>query len=62
MGICGDTVIQNEKRKSGLVSMWRQEKLADLFLVFAARLKTSPKVFHLYSFIKHSRNEAFRNC
>ena len=61
MGICGDTVIQNEKRKSGLVSRWWQEKLADLFLVFPARLKTSPKVFHLYFFIKHSRNEAFRN-
>ena len=36
-------------------------KLADLFLVFPARLETWPKVFHLYSFIKHSKNEAFKH-
>ena len=47
--------------KCGLVPMSRQEKLADLFLVFPARLQTWPKAFHSYFFIKHSKNEAFRH-
>ena len=59
------SVIQSLKRgktrKGGLVPMQRQEKLADLFLVFAARLETWPNVFHSYSFIKRFRNEAFRH-
>ena len=62
LNIFGDSVIQSLKnvkiRKSGLVPMLRQEKLADLFLVFPAILETWQKVFHLYSFIKHSRNES----
>ena len=48
-------------RKSGLVPMLRQEKRAHLFLVFPAKLETSPKAFHSYSFIKRSRNKAFRH-
>ena len=59
----GDSVTQRFKKvkntKSGLVPMSRQEKLADLFLVFLARLETWPK--DSYSFIKHSRNGAFRH-
>ena len=45
--------------KSGVVPMSRQEKFADLFLVFPARLETWPKAFHSYSFFKCSRNEVF---
>ena len=42
----GDNVIQNLKSgKNGLVHIQRQEKLADLLLVFPARLQTSPKRF-----------------
>ena len=41
--------------------MSMQGKPADLFLVFTARLETRPKAFRSYSFIKHSRNEAFRH-
>ena len=44
LNILEDSVIQSLKsgktRKSGLVSMSRQEKLADLFLVFPAKLET----------------------
>ena len=47
-------------RKSGLVLMSRQGKFADLFLVFPVWLETWPKAFHLYSFFKCSRNEAFK--
>ena len=63
LNILGDSVIQSLKsgkaRENGLVPMSRQEKLADLFLAFPARLETWPKAFHSYSFIKRSRNEAF---
>ena len=65
LNVFGNSVIQSfkrgKKRKSGLVSMSRQEKLADLTLVFPARLETWPKAFHSYPFIKCSRNEAFRH-
>ena len=37
---------------------WGRKNLADLFLIFPARLKTWPNAFHSYSFIKLSRNEA----
>ena len=61
----GDSVIKSLKsgktEKSGFVPMSRQEKLADLFLVFPTRLGTWPTAFHSYSFIKRSRNEAFRH-
>ena len=44
MNIFGDSVIQSLKsgktRESGLVPMSRQEKVADLFLVFPAILET----------------------
>ena len=44
LNIFGDSVIQSLKsgktRKSGIVPMSRQERLADLFLVFPARLET----------------------
>ena len=49
LNILGDCVIQSLKsgktRKSGLIPMSRQEKLAELFLVFPARLQTRPKRF-----------------
>ena len=41
--------------------MSRQEKLANLFLVFPGQLKTRPNTFHSYSFIKPSANETFRH-
>ena len=47
----GDTVIQSLKRG----------KLADLLLLFTARLGTWPKAFYSYSFNKFPRNEAFRH-
>ena len=54
--------LKSEKtRKSRPVPMSRQEKLADLILVFDARFKTRAIAFRSYSFIKHSRNEAFRH-
>ena len=63
LNIFGDSVIQSLKsgntRKSGLVPMSRQEKLADLLLLFAARLETWQKAFHSYSIIERYRNEAF---
>ena len=44
LNIFGDFVIESLKngktRKSGLVPMSRQEKLADLFLIFSARFET----------------------
>ena len=65
MNIFRGSVIQRLKsgktRKSGIVLMSRQKKLADLFMVFPARLETLPKVFHSYSFIRCPRNEAFRH-
>ena len=65
LNIFGDSVIQilksGKTRKSGRVPMSRQEKLADLFLVFPDRLETWPKAFHSYSFIKCSKNETFRH-
>ena len=49
-----------EIQKSGIFLMSRQEKLADLFQVFLARLKTLPKVF---SSLKLSKNiPKFHNC
>ena len=65
LNVFGDPVIQSLKsentRKSGLVPMSRKAKLADWFLVIPTRLETWPKVFYSYSFIKRSRNEAFRH-
>ena len=49
-----------EKHEHGLGPTLRQEKIWDLLLVFPAKLETWPKAFHSYSFIKRSRNEAFR--
>ena len=43
MNALGDSVIQS--LKSGLVPMSRQQKLADLFLVFPAILKHDKKPF-----------------
>ena len=63
MNIMGDSVNQSLKsrktRKSGLVPMWRQEKVGDLFLMFPAILKHDKKpLIHIPS-LKCSRNEAF---
>ena len=44
-----------------LVPMSRKEKLTNLFLEVPDRLKTWPKALHSYSFIKLSRNEAFKH-
>ena len=59
--ICNPKFEKWGKRKSSFVPMLRQEKLSDLFLVFPARLAKWPKAFQWYSFIKLTRNEAFRH-
>ena len=63
--IFGDCVIQNLKsiktQKNGIVPMSRQENLADLFLIFLAKLERRLKAFYSYSFIKRSRIEALRH-
>ena len=48
-------------RKISLVPMQRKENLADLLLMFSGPLQMRPKGFHWYSFIKLSRNDAFRH-
>ena len=63
--ILGDTTLQilrSEKtRKISLVPIPRYENLADLFLILLGHLQMSSKGFHLYSFIKLSKNEALRD-
>ena len=60
--ILGDTTLQNLKsektRKISLVAIPRHENLADLFLIFPGQFQMSSKRFHLYSFIKLSKNKA----
>ena len=62
--ILGDTTLQSFKsektRKISLVPVPKHENLADLFLILPGQLQTSSKRFHLYSFIKLSKNEALR--
>ena len=57
---CNPEFEKCKKQESDLVSKLRQEKLADLFLVFPARLEAWPKVFHSYSFIKVVRNKKWK--
>ena len=62
--ILGDTTLHSFKsektRKISLVPIPRHENLADLFLILPGQLQMSSKRFHLYSFIKLSKNEALR--
>ena len=63
--VFGDTVIQSlrseKNTKSRVVPILRQEKLANLFLVFLARLETLLKTFRSYSLTNSSKNEAFKH-
>ena len=63
--ILGDTIIQSLKsektRKISLVPIPRHENLADLFLILPGQLQMSSKRFHLYFFVKLSKNEALRS-
>ena len=60
----GDTTLQTVKsektRKISLIFIPRHENLADLFLILPGQLQMSSKRFHLYSFIKLSKNKALR--
>ena len=60
--ILGGTRLQSLKsektRKISLVPIPRHESLADLFLILPGQLQMSSKKFHLYSFIKLSKNKA----
>ena len=61
--ILGDRLqsLKSEKtRKISLVPIPRHENLADLFLILPGQLQMSSKRFHLYSFIKLSKNKALR--
>ena len=62
--VLGDTTLQSLKsektQKISLVPMPRHENLADLFLIFPGQRQMSSKGFHLYSFIKLSKNKALR--
>ena len=60
--ILGDTTLQSlksEQTQISLVPIPRHENLADLFLILPGQLQMSSKRFHLYSFIKLSKNKAF---
>ena len=63
--ILGDTPLQSLKsektQKISLVPIPRHENLADLFLILPGQLQMSSKRFHLYSFIKLSKNKAKEN-
>ena len=53
--------LKSEKtRKISLVPIPRHGNLADLFLILPGQLQMSSKRFHLYSFIKRSKNKALR--
>ena len=62
--ILGDTTLPSLKSektpKISLVPISRHENLADLFLILPGQHQMSSKVFHLYSFIKLSKNKAKR--
>ena len=62
--ILGDTALQSlksgETRKISLVPIPRHENLADLFLIFPGQFQMWSKRFHLYSFIKLSKNKALK--
>ena len=62
--IPGDITLQSLKsektRKISLVPIPRHENLADLFLILPGQLQMSSERFHLYSFIKLSKNKALR--
>ena len=62
--ILGDTTLQSLKsektRKISLVPTPRHGNLADLFLILPGQLQMSSKRFHLYSFIKLSKNKILR--
>ena len=62
--ILGDTALQSLKsektQKISLVSIPKHENLADLFRILSDQLQMSSKGFHLYSFIKLSKNKALR--
>ena len=63
--ILGDTTLQilrsEENTKSSLVPIRRYENLTDLFRILPGYLQMSSRRFHLYSFIKLSKNEAFKH-
>ena len=65
LNIPGDTTLQSLKsektRKISLVPIPRHEILADSFLILPIQLQMSSKRFHLYSFIKLSKNKALRS-
>ena len=52
--------MKKKQQKINLVPIPRHENLADLFLILPGQLQMSSKRFHLYSFIKLSKNEALR--
>ena len=62
--ILGDTTLQSLKsektRKISLVPIPRHEIFAYLFLILPGQLQMSSERFHLYSFIKLSKNKALR--
>ena len=66
LNLSRNTVIQSLKRgklrKSGLAPMLTQEKIAELFMVFSARLETCPDAFHLCFFISLAKPSSIRLC
>ena len=62
--ILGDTTLESLKsektRKISLAPIPRHGDLPDLYLILLGQLQMSSERFHLYSFIKLSKNKALR--